>query len=116
METLTMQYLNKRGIPMELILVIGRYMWMQQPSHLLDDIKHYSTSLTEIVSEYHTYWDGGQYLNWLGHDIIRYANDARMMVVMNPINIRNTKTLINLFWGLLTIEERDDFISKRWSM
>lgn len=115
MDTFTVQYLHKRGIPMEVILVIGRYMWMQQSSHLLDDIKHYSTSLTEIVKEYHTYWDGVQHLNWLGNDIIRYTNDARM-VVMYPINIHNTKTVINLFWGLLTIEERDDFISKRWSV
>jgi hypothetical protein len=128
----------KKGLPMELIQIILRYTWEPQPRILLDDIASYTNSLQMIVKAYYIYWnvlEPGEYISWLDNDIIRYANSGRptnlgphpkmqgilersfMNLKLKGLPIYNNKrkrlqikTIINIFWGLFTVEERQEFI------
>ena len=126
----------KKGLPMELIQIILRYTWEPQPQVLLDDIKSFTENLPIILKAYYIYWnvlEPGEYINWLENDIIRYANSNRptnlgphpkmqdiiersfMNLKLKWLPIYNNKSLhpktfINIFWGLFTVEERNEFI------
>ncbi len=140
-QTIIQDLHNKKGLPMELIFVILRYTWMQQPPHLLEDIKDYYGSLQEITDQYYNYWnqiEPCEELNWLENDIIRYVNRNRL-TILDPPDVKmievlsrsimhskliglpiyrhqlSVKTVINIFWGLLTIAERREFIENRGS-
>jgi hypothetical protein len=128
----------KKGLPLELVQIILRYTWEPQPQILLDDIASYTNSLRILLKAYYIYWnvlEPDEYINWLENDIIRYANSGRltnlgphpkmqdilsrsfMHLKLKGLPIYNNKgkrlqvkTIINIFWGLFTVEERDEFI------
>ena len=128
----------KKGLPLELIQIILRYTYCPQPSNLLDDIKSFTEILPIIIKAYYIYWnviEPDEYINWLENDIIRYANAERptnlgphpkmqriiersfMHLKLKGLPIYNNKrkrlqvkTIINIFWGLFTVEERQEFI------
>ena len=130
----------KKGLPMELIQIILRYNWEPQPQFLLDDITSFTETLHIISEAYHVYWnvlEPGEHIKWLENDIIRYANSGRptnlgphpkmqdiigrsfMHKKMTELPIYNNnrlhpKRLINIFWGLFTVAERQDFILNRF--
>ena len=129
----------KKGLPMELIQIILRYTWEPQSKLLLEDIKSYISSMKQILEQYYTYWQlfepGENHLNWLENDMIRYANSERptnlgphpkmqdiigrsfMNLKLKGLPIYNNKrlhpkTIANIFWGLFTVKERQEFILK----
>jgi hypothetical protein len=121
---------------MELIQIILRYTYCPQPQFLLDDIISCTYFLPLIIKSYYIYWnvlEPGEYISWLENDIVRYANSNRptnlgphpkmqdilgrsfMHLKLKRLPIYNNKrlhpkTLINIFWGLFTVKERDEFI------
>lgn len=142
MDWLIVQDLNKKsGLPIELIQIILRYTYSPQPNNLLVDIQNYSSSLIKAKDQYFDYWytiEDGDHLSWLENDIILYANANRptnlgshlkMQDIINrsfmskklkakPIynNYKlNVRTVINIFWGLFTITERNDFILNKFN-
>jgi hypothetical protein len=132
----------KKGLPMELIQIILRFMWDQQPQILLDDITSFTETLPIILEAYYVYWnilEPGEHINWLENDMIRYANSGRptnlgphpkmqdiisrsfMHKKMTVLPIYNNKrlqpkTVANIFWGLFTVAERQDFILNRFQV
>ena len=139
MDQLLVQDLQcKKGLPIELVQIILRYTYCPQPSNLLDDIKSFTGILPIIIKAYYIYWnvlEPGEYINWLENDIIRYANSDRptnlgphpkmqdiigrsfMHLKLKGLPIYNNKrlhpkTIANIFWGLFTVKERQEFILK----
>lgn len=139
MDQLLVQDLQcKKGLPIELVQIILRYTYCPQPSNLLDDIKSFTGILPIILKAYYIYWnvlEPGEYINWLENDIIRYANSDRptnlgphpkmqdiigrsfMNLKLKGLPIYNNKrlhpkTIANIFWGLFTVKERQEFILK----
>lgn len=137
MDQLLVQDLHKKsGLPLELIQIILRYTYRQQPKFLLEDVQNYSHSLIEIKDMYYNNWfqiEPGEHLNWLENDIIRYANNDRLtnlgphfkmlnilsrslmykklveFPIFNNITM-SVNTVINIFWGLFTVAERNKFL------
>ena len=95
--------------------------------------------MKQILEQYYTYWQlfepGENHLNWLENDMIRYANSERptnlgphpkmqdiigrsfMNLKLKGLPIYNNKrlhpkTIANIFWGLFTVKERQEFILK----
>ena len=139
MDQLLVQDLQcKKGLPIELVQIILRYTYCPQPSNLLDDIISFTEILPTIIKAYHIYWnvlEPGEYINWLENDMIRYANSERptnlgphpkmqdiigrsfMNLKLKGLPIYNNKrlhpkTIANIFWGLFTVKERQEFILK----
>jgi hypothetical protein len=130
----------KKGLPMELIQIILRYTWEPQPKILLEDIKSYTISMKQILEQYYKYWQifepGENHLNWLENDMIRYANADRptnlgphpkMQDILGRLFCKKInwflynskmgpKSVANMFWGLFTIEERNEFVQNQFSM
>ena len=126
-----------KGLPMELINIILRYTYRLQQPNLLEDVRHYLISLLEIKDIYYNHWyavEPGEHLNWLENDVIRYANNNRVInlgphIKMQDILSRsfmynklialpiynnytiNVNTAINIYWGLFTVAERKEFIT-----
>ncbi len=137
MDQLLVQDLHtKSGLPLELIQIILRYTYRPQPKFLLEDVQNYSRSLIEIKDMYYNNWfqiEPGEHLNWLENDIIRYANNDRLtnlgphfkmlnilsrslmykklveFPIFNNITM-SVNTVINIFWGLFTVAERNKFL------
>jgi len=133
--TIVQYFYDKKCLPMELIQIILRYTYEPQASILLEDIRHYYCSLNEITEKYYNYFnefEPGEHLNWLENNIVRYANNDRatnlgphikildildrsfMNLKLKALPIYKTrslsvKTMINIFWGLFTIKERNEF-------
>ena len=136
-QLLVQEFHLEKGLPMEIIQIILQYTYCPQPSNLLGDVKSYLYSLNEIKDQYFNYWheiEPGEDLNWLENDIIRYANSNRptilgphlkmqdildrsfmnlklkgLPIYNNEIKRLQIKTMINIFWGLFTVEERQEF-------
>lgn len=130
---------HTKGLPMELIYIILRYTYRPQRPSLLEDIENYSKSLLEIKDIYYNNWfqiEPGEHINWLENDIVRYANNNRptnlgahikmhnildrsiMNLKLKALPIYNIYTVnvnvvINIFWGLFTVDERREFIIQR---
>jgi len=137
MDQLLVQDLHKKsGLPLELIQIILRYTYRPQPKFLLEDVQNYYHSLIEIKDMYYNNWfqiEPGEHLNWLENDIIRYANNDRLtnsgphfkmlnilsrslmhkklveFPIFNNITM-SVNTVINIFWGLFTVAERNKFL------
>jgi hypothetical protein len=137
-QSIIQEFHLEKGLPIEIIQIILQYTYCPQPSNLLDDIKSFTRILPIILKAYYIYWnvlEPGEYINWLENDIIRYANSDRptnlgphpkmqdiigrsfMILKLKGLPIYNNKkkelhpkTLINIFWGLFTVEEREEFI------
>ena len=135
-QSLVQDFHSEKNLPMDIIQIILQYTYCPQSPVLLEDVKSYSNSLNEITEKYYNYFneiEPGEHLNWLENDIIRYANNNRPTnlgphlkiqdilsrsfmynkLMSLPIYNNHTliiKTIINIFWGLFTIKERNKFL------
>lgn len=128
-----------RLLPYDLKMHVMSFHGNPQPSQLLDDIKHFLLSRI-IIQDIYAYrwreWDFECPHDWLDNDLMGYMNNN--IATMNGYEKRvfdiflrhfmtrkytreklikifkkrhqNSKTSNNIIWGLLTIEERNDFI------
>ena len=131
------------SLPTELINIIISYTYTLQSKDLLEDIKHFSLTKEQLYNSYYNYWKDNwpeEYKDWLFNDILGFANNnkpimwgyteglytilSRNIRLTNNQSIekymllqdqehKNVDSLFNIFWGLFTIEEREDFINYR---
>jgi len=128
-----------KKLPEDLRKYILAFTYEPQPYSLLSDIQHY-TRTRPIIQEWYTNRFAWEYPNaendWLNNDLIGFCNDhyatmygyrdnfisifARLFYLKNKSR-QQIITLCrkvfrrdegnNITWGLLTIEERENFIS-----
>lgn len=125
--------------PEEICLKIIQYTYMPQDKYLLNDIVNYTESKTKLLDLYYKYWivhnEVDEYKNWLSNDLMSYANNFQPTMngyvdnfynifLRNPflkfkekihkyvcnLNKNNITREINIYLGLLVIQERKDFI------
>lgn len=121
-------------LPREIINLILFYSHSYQPKCLLDDIKNINIVKRDLMIMYSHYWEYED-MEWLINDIISYANDynatmfgyvdkfnnifLRHMRLENVLQVenyirslerKNVLTQINVFLGLMTVEERNQLI------
>ena len=128
-----------RYFPEEICLEIMRYTYMPQDKYLLNDIVNYTESKTKLLDLYFNYWilynQADEYQNWLNNDIVSYVNNFEAIMygyvdkfynifLRNPflqfkekihkyvynLEKNNITREINIYLGLLVIQEREDFI------
>jgi hypothetical protein len=126
-------------LPIELVYIIFRYTYHKQSPILLDDIENYPSSLKICLESYKKrfFYERNQdeYINWLENHIIRYANNnistfsgpnPKMLDILGRFFLQKNKIKdivllynfqvsakrnTNIFWGIFTHLERDEFIS-----
>jgi len=131
-----MDFIKK--LPEESQQYILTFTYEPQPFVLLNDIRHY-TRTRPILQDWYIDRFAWEYLNaendWLHNDLIGFCNQhyatmngyrdyffeifTRMFMLKNKsrqqvvhiCNNKDTKKLSNIAWGILTIEERDTFMS-----
>jgi len=121
-------------MPREIIDKIIFYTHSCQPQCLIEDIKHINMVKQDLTIMYRNYWDY-EYNDWLINDIISYANNynatmygyvdkfynifLRHICLENILQVdqyiiylgrKEVMSQINIFLGLLTIEERNEFL------
>ena len=81
----------QKGLPLEIIHIILKYLRQPQSSILLKDISHFSKTMTMITNIYYDKWiikrqsKESEDINWLENDLILYANEyAPTGVGMQP--------------------------------
>jgi hypothetical protein len=124
-------------LPNELIFKILSYTYEHQPKILLQDIRDFYESKQTIDAMYSEKWS--RFVNedprdWIINDIFIFMNDNiptmfgyckkcqdiinRNLFVKNVDNfilhseIKHVDSQINIFLGLLTVQERKEFISQ----
>ena len=132
---LVQSFHSQKGLPIEIIHIILIYMRQPQPTFLLRDILNFTQSLPYIIQAYKWKWGnnenqmlendlfkfGNNYiLTWIGIqpkflDILRrfsnYKFMDRLCLHIFCFGTKLTvKTRVFIIWGLLTVEERLDFI------
>jgi len=71
----------QKGLPMEIIYMILKYLRQPQTAILLKDITSFSKTRTTITNKYYEKWiikrrsKEGEDINWLENDLILYANE-----------------------------------------
>ena len=129
-------------LPTEIINIIISYTYSLQSNDLLEDIKHFSLTKKLLYKSYYNYWKKTyypeEYKNWLFNDVLGFANNnqaimwgyteefftilSRNIRLTNNQSIENymllkehkdVDSLFNIFWGLFTIQERENFIHYR---
>ena len=130
------------SLPTELINIIISYTYTLQSKDLLEDIKHFSLTKYLLYTSYYNYWKDTycpeEYKDWLFNDILGFANNNKAImwgytegfytILSRNIRLHNKHSienymmlnenkdvdfLINIFWGLFTIQERENFIHYR---
>jgi len=129
-----------RKLPDDLIIRIIPYTYSLQPKELIDDINSYFYRKKMVTYIYYGIWfdsyEENNDKNWLINDIFAFANDynptmfgykesfhdifSRNIMLKKDkdkfnkyiIHLESEKVekQINIFWGLFTPEEREDFI------
>ena len=128
-----------RLLPYDLKLYVMSFHGNSQPCYLLNDIKSYLLSrkiIQDIYIERWIHWDFESPHDWLDNDLMGYMNNdiatmhgyekrvfdiflrhfmTRKYTREKLIKIfknrhQNSKISNNIIWGLLTIEERNEFI------
>lgn len=81
----------QKGLPMEIIYIILKYLRQPQSSILLKDISSFSKTMATITNIFYRKWiverQSGKEedINWLENDLILYANEyAPTLVGMQP--------------------------------
>jgi hypothetical protein len=81
----------QKGLPMELIYIILKYLREPQSAILLADIHNFSKTMINITNIYFEKWiverqsKEGEDINWLENDLILYANEySPTFVGMQP--------------------------------
>ena len=124
-------------LPKEIINLILFYSHSYQPKYLLEDIKNVNIVKKGLLQKYWSCWEDDDESNdWLINDIFSYVNKYRPLMdgyVDNFYNIffrhvrlknklqvdkyikkmekNSVVSQINIFLGLLTPEERNDFFT-----
>ena len=131
-------FINK--LPIDIVFKIISYTYNFQKKPLLNDIEDYTKSKTLLLELYHQFWvfEMSEYeeeKNWLINDIFAYANNYNATMYgyidkfynifkrnkylqtkvqidkyVNKLEKEQAITQINIFLGLLTIQERNDII------
>jgi len=131
-------FINK--LPIDIVFKIISYTYNFQKKTLLNDIEDYTKSKTLLLELYHQFWvfEMSEYeeeKNWLINDIFAYANNYNATMYgyidkfynifkrnkylqtkdqidkyVNKLEKEQAITQINIFIGLLTIQERNDII------
>ena len=129
-----------KKLPEDIISLIIPYTYSLQSKELIDDIQTYFSKKKIITRIYSKWWfdsnEENADKNWLHNDLISFANDynatmfgfkesfynifSRNIMLKKDENkidkyivrLENEKVekKINIFWGLFTPEEREDFI------
>lgn len=127
-------------LPIDIVNNIISYTYSPQSKELMNDIKSYFKTKRKVFADYHDMWFDDIYedsdKSWLINDLYSFANDynptifiyvhsfyaifARLFMLnanRHKINtyiskLENEKIdkQINIFWGIFTPEERNDFI------
>ena len=112
-------------LPIDLVYTILNYICYPQPDALQEDIVSYVSIMKEARS------NSGQHLSRLENDILYYMNNNVMLIWLQPkfrtifsrfydvkrsskMNFSDKPTVsrrINMLFGLLTREEREEFIA-----
>jgi hypothetical protein len=125
---------NLSRLPREIINLILFYSYSCQPKYLMEDIKNVNMVKNNLLVMYKQYWEYEDN-DWLINDLISYANGynatmygyidnfynifLRHICLENVLQVdkyitslKNLKviTQINIFLGLLTVNERNDFL------
>ena len=81
----------QKGLPMEIVYIILKYLRQPQSAILLNDIYNFSKTMPIITNKYYRKWiiewqsKEGEDINWLENDLILYANEyAPTLVGMQP--------------------------------
>ena len=128
-------FINK--LPIDIVFKIISYTYNFQNKPLLNDIEDYTKSKTLLLELYHQFWvfEMSEDKNWLINDIFAYANNYNATMYgyidkfynifkrnkylqtkdqidkyVNKLEKKEAITQINIFLGLLTIQERNDII------
>jgi hypothetical protein len=131
-------FINK--LPIDIVFKIISYTYNFQKKTLLNDIEDYTKSKTLLLELYYQFWvfemrEYGEEKNWLINDIFAYANNYNATMYgyidkfynifkrnkylqtkdqidkyVNKLEKEQAITQINIFIGLLTIQERNDII------
>jgi hypothetical protein len=134
MDELTKIEKNLSRLPKEIINLILFYSHSYQPKYLLEDIKNVNIVKEELFIMYRHYWEYED-MDWLINDIFSYANEynatmygyvdkfykiflrhtrlENILEVEKYIRSLERKTVIsqiNIFLGLMTIEERNELL------
>lgn len=124
-------------LPIDIVFKIISYTYNFQNKPLLNDIEDYTKSKTLLLELYHQFWvfEMSEDKNWLINDIFAYANNYNATMYgyidkfynifkrnkylqtkdqidkyVNKLEKKEAITQINIFLGLLTIQERNDII------
>jgi hypothetical protein len=71
----------QKGLPMEIIYIILKYLQQPQSAILLKDIHNFSSTMPIITNKYYRKWiiewqsGKDEDINWLENDLILYANE-----------------------------------------
>jgi len=127
-------------LPLDIVLLIIPYTYNIQDKSLLKDIVNYTESKKLLLDLYYEYWiaeqDPEEYKNWLINDIFGYANNYNALMFgyidkfynifsrnrflksneiirkyICKLEEKNVSIQINIFLGLLTVNERNELIS-----
>lgn len=140
MDDLSINNLPIYKLPREIIDIIISYTYNPQPAELLEDIRHFNCSRELIYSLFIHNYHSSQYKYLLSHDLVYFVNGKNIIdigyaesffdfftrhVLINSIEQVEPYFLqiesipveseINIIWGLLTPQERSNFINFKWS-
>ena len=131
---------NIKKLPIDIVNYIISYTYSPQSKELRYDIQSYFKTKKKVFTYYHNMWFDNMYEDsdktWLINDLFSFANDYNPTIFsyvdsfyiifsrnfmlksdhnkikMYISNLENDKIdkQINIFWGILTPEERKDFI------
>ena len=129
-----------RKLPEDIIQYIIPFTYSIQSKEIIEDIKSYFYGKKMVTSIYYEMWydsyEENADKNWLINDLFSFANDYNPTmfgfkesfynifsrnimlkkdenkVISYIVNLENEKVdnQINIFWGIFTPEEREDFI------
>lgn len=80
-DQLVQTFNSQKGLPIEIIYMILKYLRQPQPAILLKDISSFYRTMTNIINIYYKKWIKirkfikGEDTNWLENDMILYANE-----------------------------------------
>ena len=126
-------------LPLDVVRYIIPYTYQIQNKQLLHDIKDYNKSKLVILDLYYEYWivflESIEHKEWFINDLFAYANNDQATMLgytddfyklfsrntrlttkkkvdkyIEQLSTKEINTQINLFWGLLLPEERNNII------
>jgi hypothetical protein len=106
---------KQKNLPMEIIYIILVYLREPQDAKLLEDILHFSKTISDITNKYFEKWiiirqsEKDEDINWLENDIILYANEnvstgvslkPKFKEIINRLcTVKNVRNRMNIFYN-----------------